>query len=91
MIKKFFMRFWLPMHSIHDNNPEKAVNALTDRERQIVSLVSEGLSNTEIARRLKITDGTVKVHLHTLFGKLEVSNRTALPVVQLRKEKPDHV
>jgi two-component system nitrate/nitrite response regulator NarL len=77
------------MRSARDST-EKAVPALTDRERQIIGLVSEGLSNKEIGRRLKITDGTVKVHLHTLFEKLEVSNRTALAVVQLRTEKPDH-
>jgi two-component system, NarL family, nitrate/nitrite response regulator NarL len=59
-------------------NAEKAVTALTDRERQIVRLVSEGLSNKEIGRRLKITDGTIKVHLHNIFEKLKVSNRTAL-------------
>ena len=54
------------------------VTALTDRERQIVRLVSEGLSNKEIARRLNIADGTIKVHLHHIFEKLQVSNRTAL-------------
>jgi two-component system nitrate/nitrite response regulator NarL len=59
---------------------EKTVTALTDRERQIVRLVSEGLSNKEIGRRLKITDGTIKVHLHNIFEKLKVSNRTALAV-----------
>ena len=57
---------------------EKAITALTDRERQILRLVSEGLSNKEIGRRLKITDGTIKVHLHKIFQKLQVANRTAL-------------
>jgi two-component system nitrate/nitrite response regulator NarL len=51
---------------------------LTDRERQIISLVSEGLSNKEIGRRLNIADGTIKVHLHHIFQKLEISNRTLL-------------
>jgi two-component system, NarL family, nitrate/nitrite response regulator NarL len=62
---------------------EKAITALalTDRERQILRLVSEGLSNKEIGRRLNVTDGTVKVHLHNLFQKLLVSNRTALAAV----------
>jgi two-component system, NarL family, nitrate/nitrite response regulator NarL len=57
---------------------EKSVTALTDRERQIMRLVSEGLSNKEIGRRLSLTDGTIKVHLHNIFQKLEVGNRTAL-------------
>jgi|SRR5438552_2544644 len=57
---------------------DKALPALTNRERQIMGLVSEGLSNKEIGRRLNITDGTIKVHLHHIFQKLDISNRTAL-------------
>ena len=56
---------------------------LTHRERQIVRLVCEGLSNKEIGGRLSITDGTIKVHLHKIFEKLLVSNRTALVAVYL--------
>jgi two-component system nitrate/nitrite response regulator NarL len=69
---------------------EAAATALTDRERQIVRLVSEGLSNKEIARRLNITDGTIKAHLHKIFEKLRVCNRTVLAAVYLSEEKPDH-
>ena len=70
-------------------------NELTDRERQILRLVSEGLSNKEIGRRLKITDGTIKVHLHHIFEKLKVGNRTSLAAVYLSPrdqagEQPDH-
>jgi two-component system nitrate/nitrite response regulator NarL len=78
------------MRSTRDGDAKKAVPALTNRERQIVRLVSEGLSNKEIARRLKITEGTIKVHLHKIFEKLQVSNRTALLAVSRRTEQPDH-
>jgi two-component system, NarL family, nitrate/nitrite response regulator NarL len=57
---------------------ENVLTVLTDRERQIMALVSEGLSNKEIGRRLNIADGTIKVHLHHIFQKLEISNRTVL-------------
>lgn len=57
---------------------EKYLAVLTDRERQIMRLVSEGLSNKEIGRRLNVADGTIKVHLHHIFRKLEISNRTVL-------------
>jgi len=57
--------------------------ALTPRERQIIRLVSEGLSNKQIARRLNVTDGTIKVHLHHIFEKLRVDNRTALAAIYL--------
>jgi two-component system nitrate/nitrite response regulator NarL len=64
---------------------EKALIALTDRERQIMRLVSEGLSNKEIGRRLNITDGTIKVHLHHIFQKLDIGNRTALAALAISR------
>lgn len=62
----------------------KSVTALTDRECQIMRLVSEGLSNKEIGRRLNLSDGTIKVHLHHIFQKLDVGNRTALAALANR-------
>ncbi len=50
--------------------------ALTDREREILALVAEGLSNAQIARRLGIRVATVKFHLQNVFQKLGVRNRT---------------
>jgi two-component system nitrate/nitrite response regulator NarL len=58
-------------------------NALTSREREIVALVAEGQSNKEIARQLGLTDGTVKIHLHNIYRKLEVTNRTSLTALAL--------
>jgi two-component system nitrate/nitrite response regulator NarL len=52
-------------------------------QRQIMRLVSEGLSNKEIGRRLNIVDGTIKVHLHNIFQKLEISNRTVLAALAI--------
>ncbi|MCA6115886.1 VCBS domain-containing protein [Bradyrhizobium sp. WSM 1738] len=62
---------------------EKMLGLLTHRESQVVRLVSEGLSNKEIARQLNISQGTVKVHLHNIFQKLEISNRTVLATIAL--------
>jgi two-component system, NarL family, nitrate/nitrite response regulator NarL len=62
---------------------ENALTALTERERQIMRLVSEGLSNKEIGRRLNIADGTIKVHLHNIFQKLAISNRTVLAALAI--------
>ena len=62
---------------------ENVLTVLTDRERQIMGLVSEGLSNKEIGRRLNIADGTIKVHLHHIFQKLEISNRTVLAALAI--------
>ena len=60
---------------------EKTLGVLTHRERQIVRLVCDGLSNKEIARQLNVSRGTVKVHLHNIFQKLEISNRTVLATI----------
>lgn len=55
------------------------LDKLTKREQQIMQLVGEGISNKEIARRLNLTEGTVKVHLHNIFTKLEgIHTRAAL-------------
>ena len=62
---------------------ETALTVLTDRERQIMRLVSGGLSNKEIGRRLNITDGTIKQHLHNIYQKLEISNRTVLAALAI--------
>jgi DNA-binding NarL/FixJ family response regulator len=62
---------------------ENVLTVLTDRERQIMALVSEGLSNKEIGRRLNIADGTIKVHLHHVYQKLEISNRTVLAALAI--------
>jgi DNA-binding NarL/FixJ family response regulator len=52
--------------------------SLTCREREIVLLVAEGLSNKEMCRRLGLSEGTVKIHLHNIYEKVGVNNRTAL-------------
>jgi len=70
-----------------DNIPiaGNVLTVLTDRERQIMALVSEGLSNKEIGRRLNIADGTIKVHLHHIYQKLEISNRTVLAALAISR------
>jgi DNA-binding NarL/FixJ family response regulator len=51
---------------------------LTSREREVATLVAKGLSNKEIARHLDAGEGTVKVHLHNIYTKLGIKNRTVL-------------
>lgn len=64
---------------------EKSGDELTSREREIAVLVAGGLSNKRIATLLNVTEGTVKIHLHNAFAKLEVSNRTALATMVVAK------
>ena len=51
---------------------------LTSRQNQIVSMLKIGSSNREIARVLGVSEGTVKVHLHRIFQRIGVTNRTQL-------------
>jgi DNA-binding NarL/FixJ family response regulator len=59
--------------------------ALTTREREVVSLVVEGLRNEEIARRLGINEKTVRNHLTAVFAKMGVSGRLELVVLAYRQ------
>jgi two-component system, NarL family, nitrate/nitrite response regulator NarL len=58
--------------------PAPATATLTRRERQIAALVSEGLSNKEIAIELRIGPATVKNHIHNILEKLQVRRRGAI-------------
>lgn len=57
-----------------------ALAQLTPREREIVALVGEGLRNDDVAKRLGISEKTVRNHLTTVFDKLGVSGRLELVV-----------
>ena len=51
---------------------------LTARETDIVKLVARGFANEEIARRLTVKEGTLKIHLHNIYRKLNVDSRLNL-------------
>ncbi|CAM3050798.1 DNA-binding response regulator [Sphingomonas antarctica] len=55
--------------------------ALTTRENDVARLVSNGRRNKEIAHELGISEGTVKMHLHNLYQKLEIGSRTELVIL----------
>lgn len=52
------------------------LSSLSDREREFLALVAEGLTNAQIAERLSVTEHTVKFHLQNIFQKLGAANRT---------------
>ena len=54
------------------------LNVLTDREREVTSLILKGASNKEVARQLDITERTVKAHLTSIFSKLGARDRMHL-------------
>ncbi|HEX6900578.1 MAG TPA: response regulator transcription factor [Thermoanaerobaculia bacterium] len=58
----------------------EAAESLTPRELEIVRMVARGLRNRAIAEQLFISEGTVKIHLHNIYQKLQVSGRLELAV-----------
>ncbi len=64
-------------------NSDERLERITRRERQIVDLLSAGASNKEIAKRLNVTERTVKAHLTAIFRKLGLSGRLQLALFAL--------
>lgn len=77
-------------HKRHAREAEKfdpeapKIASLTKREREIITLVGEGLRNKQIADRLFISEGTVRNHLTSIFGKLDVTDRFELMMYAYR-------
>jgi DNA-binding NarL/FixJ family response regulator len=70
-----------------DHQPE-GLNDLTRREHEVLAHVATGISNQEIARKLCISERTVKTHLTRIFAKLDVKNRLAAALAFLDRRGP---
>ena len=66
-------------------DPEEVkIDALTQREREVINAVGEGLKNKQIGERLFISDVTVRHHLTSVYGKLGVTDRLELVIYAYR-------
>jgi DNA-binding NarL/FixJ family response regulator len=65
----------------------KHLRALTKRRRQVARLACRGLSNREIAEKLGLIEGTVKVHLHAVYEKLNIHSRTKLAIALMKMQQ----
>jgi two-component system, NarL family, response regulator LiaR len=63
---------------------EPSVDGLTEREREVLTLIARGLPNKLIARDLSISEKTVKAHVSSILGKLGVSDRTQAALYAVR-------
>jgi DNA-binding NarL/FixJ family response regulator len=61
--------------------PTDALDRLTDREREVLALVAEGLNNEEIANRLYLSPATARTHVSRILTKLDARNRAGLVVL----------
>jgi len=76
----------------YETDPETAkIAALTDREREVIHLVGEGLKNKQIAGRLFISETTVRHHLTSIFDKLQVADRLELLIYAHRHSLVDSI
>lgn len=72
---------WLDADAMHaPRSPNGEASKLTRRELDIVRMVAVGARNKKIAEQLGIAEGTVKMHLHTIYEKLEISGRVELSI-----------
>ncbi len=64
-------------HAYLDAERRRPVPELTPRQWQLLDLLAAGHTNTQIARRLGLSEGTVRKHLENIYSRLQVSSRTA--------------
>lgn len=65
------------LYGVNALNRERT-EVLSEREKEITALIGQGYRNKEVAQKLCICESTVKAHLHRIFQKLDISNRTQL-------------
>ena len=78
---------WMPedlRHKLTAKSLAREVPGLTARESEIARYVAVGMRNAEVAGKLGITEGTVKVHLNNIFKKLRIRDRVELTLYAIR-------
>ncbi|MGA7913266.1 MAG: response regulator transcription factor [Candidatus Dormiibacterota bacterium] len=74
------------MDRVRENaNSTANLPVLNERQTQILRLISEGYSNKEIARRVHLSENTVKSHVQDIFAKLDVRNRVEAAITAARQ------
>jgi DNA-binding NarL/FixJ family response regulator len=71
--------------------PAPAIEALSDKEEKILQLITDGLSNRQIAAAMFLAEGTVKNYVSRIMAKLHANTRTALAVMLAKKRRADGI
>jgi DNA-binding NarL/FixJ family response regulator len=75
-VTRRLIREFTRMRPVSDTLPSAVLGTLTPRETEVLRLVAEGMSNPEVARRLVVTEETVKTHVSRILAKLGLRDRT---------------
>jgi NarL family two-component system response regulator LiaR len=78
------------MHEFSNPQPAKPKHDLTERELEVLSLISQGKSNKDISEELVLSEKTVKTHVSNILQKLHLSDRTQAAVYALRQKIVDY-
>ena len=68
----------------HAYSPSEIISKLTKRELDVLRLVAKGLSNTDIAGKLHLSEGTIRNHVSAIFTKIHVNDRTQAAILAIR-------
>lgn len=81
-------RRWLVSHG--QPKLEPTLQTLSEREDEVLALVSQGMTNAQIADRMMLSENTVKFHLQNIYQKLGVSNRTEAAATYFQRPRSDN-
>ena len=73
--------------SMHENIESKTVQVLTQREKQILNCLADGIDNTQIANKLNISPKTVRTHISNVMKKLDIDTRGRLIIFGTKQKK----
>lgn len=77
---KVLLEYTRPPSNTDDNSDLNKINSLSIREKEVITLIGEGLKNKDIGERLFISETTVRHHLTSIFSKLEITSRLELVI-----------
>jgi DNA-binding NarL/FixJ family response regulator len=81
LVERFASGAAAPGPAAHPSAIHRDLTALTPREREVLTLMGRGLSNSEIAKQLTLSEATVKTHVAHVFGKLSLRDRAQAVVL----------
>jgi DNA-binding NarL/FixJ family response regulator len=74
----------LSADGVRPSRGEPEMRGLTEREREVVRAIADGMSNAEVAAALYMSEGTVRNHISSILAKLGLRNRTQIAVYYYR-------